>query len=329
MKNENIFRQPIETQNVRAVKNAVRTAVSNNTMMAVIAELGSGKTTLYNYLADYWNQHPHRFRVVTIKGFDDRISRISSIMKLLIESINPDAHIPKQIERVFQTLTRELRVFCKNANNRVILMVDEAQDMNLQTFRDIKKIHEIDGHGRDHLLSVVLFGKPHRKWDKLFSTPELGYRMEAVLLEKLNAEELSRIAEERFNIKFENNKVRERFTAALKFKTPLGVEFFSRALRKELGIEDDETALVTADLATRIPMLSLKIRAKQAGITQAEIAKVANQTIPNRKVGIQRVNELFSGKLDDDKLADELTLVTEDMINRRFAAKRRRISGEE
>ncbi len=329
MKTETILRQPIETQNVRAVKNAVRSAVSGNKMVAVIAELGSGKTTLFNHLSEYWNQYPHRFRVVSIKGFEMQFSRITSIMKLMIEAINPDAHIPKQIERIYQVLSDELKLFCKNQNNRVILMVDEAQDLNLQTFRDIKKIQEIDGHGRDHLISVVLFGKPHRKWDKLFSTPELGYRMEAVLLEKLNAEELSKIAEERFNLKFENNKVRERFTAALKFKTPLGVEFFSRALRKELGIEEDETALVTSDLATRIPMLSLKIRARQAGITQSEIAKVANSAIPHRKIGIQRVNELFSGKLDDDKLADELTLVTEDMINRRLAAKRRRISGEE
>lgn len=332
MNTEGIHRRPIETQNVKAVKNAVRQAVGSNSMVAVVAEIGSGKTLLYNHLADYWNQYPHRFRVVTMKGFDMRASRISGIMRMLIESINPAAQIPVQIERMYQALSAELRSFCKAESSRVILMIDEAQDLTRQTFRDIKKIHEIDGHGRDHLLSVVYFGKPHRKWDILLADPEIGFRTQLLILEKLTAEELLKIAEERYGLKFENTRARERFAASVRFKTPLGVEFFARALRQELYLGEDEPVHVTMELATRVPMLSLKFRVRQAGVKHAQIAKEAGKIMPEKSINNQRVSEVLNGApaaINNEKLCEAVVLAAERLINDALSEKQRRISGEE
>lgn len=321
-------RAPVETQNVRRVKNAVRETVTNNRILAIVADVGSGKTTLVNYLADFWQGYPSRFRVVTLKGFEMRMSRISSIMRLLIETVNPDAYVPQQIERMYHALSVELRHFCKKRDNRVILMIDEAQDLNYQTFRDIKKVYEIDGHGRDHLLSVVLFGKPHRKWDKILASEELGFRIHPEFLEKLNNEELLQIAEERFGIKFSSKRVRERFASAIRFKTPLGVEFFSRSVRREMGISDDTDALITDELIQKIPMLTIKHRLRQAGITQTEYAKFANNAIPHKSITRQRVSEYFNGQIADDKLAADLELAAEQLITSRENDARKRLSGE-
>jgi energy-coupling factor transporter ATP-binding protein EcfA2 len=326
--NSNIaYRKPIETKNVRAVKNAVRTAVNNNRMIAVIAEIGSGKTTLFNYLADFWQQHPNRFKVVTVKGFDMKASRVSAIMKLLIEKINPDAHIPIQIERIYDVLTHELRTFCAKEENRVILMIDEAQDLNTKTFRDLKKLHEISGNGRDHLLSVILFGKPHRKWDLLYAGPELGFRMQDVILESLSSDELVQIAEERFALRFDSKKVRDRFVASMAYKTPLGVEHFALALRKEIGADDEDSVLVTSDLVTKIPMLTYKFRFKQAGITQSDFADFASKVL-GRKVSRQRVNEFNNGKLNEAGLNNDLMLAAEEMLKQHAQQKRRLAVGE-
>lgn len=326
MKSET-YAKPIETKNVRTVKNAVRTAVNNNRMTAVIAEIGSGKTTLFDYLSDFWRQHPSRFKVITIKGFDMKASRVSAIMKLLIEKINPDAHIPVQIERIYDVLTHELRAFCSKKENRVILMIDEAQDLNTQTFRDIKKLHEISGNGRAHLLSVILFGKPHRKWDLLYSSPELGFRIQDVILEALSADELVQIAEEKFSLKFESKKVRERFVASMPYKTPLGVEHFSLAIKKELGVDDDDTVMVTADLVARIIMLTYKIRLKQAGGTQGGFADFAS-SVSSRKISRQRSNEFFNGKLDNAELNREMSLLAEEYLKHLSQQKRRLAVGE-
>ncbi len=322
------FRQPVETKNVRSVKNAVRTAVNNNRMMAVIAEIGSGKTTLFNYLSDFWSRYPNRFRVLTVKGFDMQTSRISAIMKLLIETISPDTHIPMQIERIYDTLAFELKKFTgKNQSNRVILMIDEAQDLRLQTFRDIKKLYEISGNGQDHLLSIIFFGKPHRKWDALYSSPELGFRIQDVILEALTAEELVQIAEERFKLKFENNKVKTIFVGSIAYKTPLSVEHFARSLRKELGVDDGEPALITQELVTRIPMLTYKFRFKQAGITQEVFAKYATQFL-GRSVPRQRVNEFVNGNLDSESLKKELSMVADSILQDNANQRRRQVVGE-
>lgn len=319
--------KPIETKNVRMVKNAVRNAVNNNNMIAVIGDIGSGKTTISNYLLDFWSAYPNRFRVVFIKGFDMRISRISSIMKLLIEKINPDAHIPTQIERIYDVLAYELKSFCTKKENRVILMIDEAQDLTLQTFKDIKKIHEISGNGRAHLLSVILFGKPHRKWDLLYGGPELGFRIQNVILEPLSAEELTQIAEEHFQLRFESSKVRERFVASMPYKTPLGVEHFAITVKKELGVDDDNEVMVTADMLSKIIMLTYKIRLKHAGGTQAGLAEFAAK-VSGKRISRQRVNEFLNDKLGDEELSREMTLLAEEYIKNLMQQKHRLVVGE-
>lgn len=319
----------IETQNVKAVKSAVKNAVQHNRMTAVVAEIGAGKTTLYNHLAEYWEKQPYRFRIVTMKGFDMRRSRASVIIRLLISKLNPQANIPVSIEMMYKLLEEELRTFCKSGNNRVILMIDEAQDMPWQTFCDIKKIHEIGGLGKEHLMSVILFGKTHRKWNRFLETPELGYRAHYLILEKLNNDDLLRLAEEKYGLKFENSRIRERFGAVVKFKTPLGVEFFARAIRNELGIEDNETAIVTSDLAVKVPMLTLKYRLKQEGITQAEVARVLDKAIPNKKINLQRTSEFLNGKINDEELNRDIALVLESMLNKRTLDRKMRVSGDE
>ena len=319
---------PVETQNVRAVKNAVRSAVNNNGMMAVVADVGSGKTTMFNYLAEYWNSNQQKFRLITVKAFDSPFTKIGVIMRLMMEIINPDVHIPRGIERQYKVLTEELYKFTRNKSNRVILMIDEAQDLNYQTFMDMKKIHEIAGNGMKNMFSVILFGKPHRKWNKLYAGPEIGYRMNMVLLEELNQDEMVKLAEERYSLKFDSESVRKRFVSYVKYKTPLGIEFFSKALKKELGLDEDQPAHVNADLVVRIPMLSLKIRAKQAGVKQYDIAEAGRELIKHKKVNEQRVSEFMNNKLEDDQLASELTIITEELINSRFANKQKRIAGK-
>ncbi|HQO03406.1 MAG TPA: ATP-binding protein, partial [Spirochaetota bacterium] len=291
-------------------------------------DIGSGKTTMINHLAGFWEHNSHRFRVVKIEGFKMRDSRISSIMRELIVKINPSAQIPVQIERIYHALTDELRAFTRNRNNRVILMVDEAQDWNLQTFRDVKKIYEINGNGMEHLLSVVFFGKPHKKWNWILESEELGFRIDPIFLEKLDAEEMARLAEERFGLRFVSKRVKDRFVAAVMFRTPLGIEYFARSIKKELGLSEDQQAAVTEEIVLRVPMLSIRHRIRQAGGSMTGFAKFADTIIPHRKISIQRVSEFNNGKLDDEKLNSDLMLAGEEYIKTLETEKRRRIAGE-
>lgn len=308
--------KPVDTKNVRTVKNAVREAVTEDRMVAIIAEYGSGKTTLYNHLADFWGRYPNKFRLVTIKGFKMSSSRGSAIMRLLIQALNPKADIPIHIESIYNLLAEELQKFRKTKDNKVILMIDEAQDMNRQTFRDIKKIYEIAGCGREHLLSVVLFGSPSKRWNMLTGV-ELGYRIHPVLLDSLSNDELLKIAEERFNLKFKTPKVRERFAQALHTKLPLGVEQFAAAIRRELKLPYEADAVVTDELVLKAPVLSLRIVCKQLGLTNVMLARMVNELIPNRRISPQRISEYFNGKITDEELYKNITVAIHTVIKDR------------
>ncbi len=320
--------EPVETRNILTVKNAVRNSINNNSMMAVVARVGSGKTTIFNWLSDYWNQTPQKFRVITIKAFDSPNTRIGAIMKFMIEKINPDIHVPGGLEKQYRVLSQELANFTRNNSNRVILMIDEAQDMNNKTFRDIKKIHEITGNGKNNLFSVILFGKPHNRWNNLYADPELGYRINIFTLDELTQAEILTIAEKRFNLTFESEAVRKRFTAVIKYKTPLGVEFFAKSLKRKLGLDNDDTAHVNAELVLAIPMIDLQFRAKQAGLKQSIIAERCREVITGKKINEQRVSEFFNNKISDPTLVEEMTIVIESFIDQRLKQKHRTITGK-
>ncbi len=317
----------IETSNVRTIKNAVRNTVNKNGMMAVVADIGSGKTTMFDYLEEHWRSHPDKFRVVTVKSFDSPLTKIGIIMRFLLEAMNPGIHIPRGNERLYKLLADELRKYSKK-NFKIILMIDEAQDLSAQTFYDIKKIHEITGNGMSHMFSVILFGKPARKWDRLYAGPEIGYRMDITFLENLAEDEIVKIAESKYSIHFESDKVRKRFCATLQYKTPLGIKYFSEALKREIGLNDDETVFINTELVIKIPTITQKIRLKQAGITQQQFAHYCRNVSPNRKYNPQRISEYFNGKISpDDMVGQELYHLAEQAIANAYNLRRKKVSG--
>lgn len=304
----------IETRNVRAVKNAVRDTINNNGMLAVIADVGAGKTTMYDVLKNYWEQYPHQFTVVEMKAFKCQYSRISSIMELLISACEPAATVPRVIEKRFFMLRDALRA----SKKRIILVADEAQDLNMQTFRDIKKIHEIDGVGQKHLFSIVLFGKTHLQWNRVFSTPELGHRLHYFKFEGLAADEIILIAEKTFLLKFQNERVKERFAASMTHKTPLDVEFASRSIRHHFGVPGTEIVPVTDETIARLSRMTLKYQVKLAGIKQREIAERATREL-KKNVSVQRVSEVFNDNSKDAKLTDQIVGVVNKMLNENYS----------
>jgi ABC-type dipeptide/oligopeptide/nickel transport system ATPase subunit len=300
------------------IKNAVRDTVNHNGFLAVIAEIGSGKTRICSELVDFWKQYPQKFAVVKMHGFRHKYSRISAVMQLLFEEIKPGVDISAfMIEKKYQALGDVLR----ETKKRVILVVDEAQDFNHQTFRDLKKIHEITGGGLKHLFSIILFGKTDRKWKQVFSTPELGFRIKHVSLDDLTQEEIIAIAEKSYLLTFQNERVKESFARQIQFKTPLGIEFASNSIRNQYGLDDEQKALVTQEIMQKLPFFTIKYQFKLLGIKQKDFAQYANEMGSSKKINEQRASEFFGGKLNDDKLENELQGYAMSLINNRFNQK--------
>ena len=317
----------IETSNTKAVKSAVRRAVKENGMMAVVAEVGSGKTTMFNHLEEYWRLHSDKIRVVTIKSFDSPRTRIGIIMRLMLEALNPNIKIPQSNELIYKLLEQELRKYTSK-NYKIILMIDEAQDLRWKTHRDIKKIHEITGNGMQNLFSVIMFGKPNKRWSILYDDPELGHRVETYILDSLNDEDTIKIAKAKYNMRFATDTVEKRFCSMVRNKTPLGIQFLSNAIKREIGLSLDEIVLITNQLLLKVPTLEYKTRFKKAGITQKEFADYCRKVSPSRRYNVQRISEWLNGHLSpEDPISKELAILAEEMLSKVLGTKRERIFG--
>ena len=303
----------VETKNVKEVKTAVRKTLTDNGFLSVIADVGSGKTTIYNHLCDFWSARQHDFSVVEIKSFKQINSRIGIIMKLLLAKIDPELHIPGDAESRYHALEQALR-HAYRSGRKVVLIVDEAQDLNMQTMRDLKKIHEIDGFGQDHLFSIILFGKTHRQWDRISELPELGYRIRRVLLSRLTNAEIILFAEQRFNVSFKDNKSAEKFASLVTVKTPLGVYHTANAIRWHRGLEDGEKIQINMEDLKSLAVISKPYRIAQAGAKQKQLEEKIHELYPDKKVNRQRISEWQNGRMDPshplysmiDHAADEL-----------------------
>jgi hypothetical protein len=295
------MKQPfIETRGYITARNSITQTIKANGFLAVVAEVGSGKTTMHNRFVDYWiHDAKRRFIVVALKGFTKTTSRISQIMKLMIEACDPEAYIPGSVERQYTALSQALQRAAAD-HRKVILVIDEAQDLNLQTFRDLKKIHEIHG-ASEHLFSIILFGKTHRTWERIFALPELGHRIEHVRLMPLSEEEIVLIAQKRFGLVFSVDHLKSRFASAIRYKTPLGVQHLVGLLRTEWPdqIKNDLFYLKLENIAA-LPRLDLRYRLRQSSYTQRDIVHIARTENPELKgINPQRVSDVLNGKADE------------------------------
>ena len=292
----------VETRNVQLVRTAIAGALKTNGFIAVICEVGSGKTTFYNRNLDHWSSNAHRFNACALKAFKSRTSRIGQIMRLMIESLDPDGSCPASAERQYDRLARLLRD-AEKKGRRTVLVIDEAQDLHWQTFRDLKKLHEISGKS-EHLFSIVLFGKPGGIWDRMFGGAELGFRIDPVRLGQLAEEEIIEIAEKAFGLRFSTEMVKKRFAAAVPGRTPLGIKHLGKLLRKEFPQQENEDSgnfRVTNDHIQALPHLSLRYRLRKSPYTQKDLVKKAKEMFPNtRGINAQRVSDRMNGRLEPE-----------------------------
>ncbi len=256
----------VMTENVEKVKAAVQSAVRASGFTAVIADVGSGKSTMYNYLTSFWKMNPDRYNVIALKGFRSEGSRVSEYMRRMITGIEPDATIPASTESRYDALATIL-LRAHNNKRKVILAIDEAQDLSLQTWRDLKKVHEISGPGRDHLFTIIALGKPTGRWVSILETQEIGYRAKIVQLGDLKNEEIFNIAKMRFGVEFDTFSTRDRFIPLVQPRTPLGVEYATNLIISQ----DTFSGIATEEHLLKAQSTGLMRFAKSLGITQEMI----------------------------------------------------------
>lgn len=159
-------------------------------MRAIVGESGSGKSTLKRYAKD---RLASEFETVELlvttmaeaEGKGGKLLKSRDIHAAIIRHFKgPDASVPSDGNRL-QVTTQQL---IANESRPVLLIIDEAHDMNGHTLAHLKRLRElVDGR-----LGVVLFGQP-RLADKLNPklSPEIkeaGQRLRVEWLMPLDAD---------------------------------------------------------------------------------------------------------------------------------------------
>jgi general secretion pathway protein A len=131
--------------------------------IVLTGEVGVGKTTIIRSFL----KHADRERVKVIYLFNAMIS-----FKSLLQSICTELEIPISIKKTTEQLNRLYERLLKEyqQGNAVLLIVDEAQNMPVQTLEYLRMLSNFETT-EDKLLQIVLAGQP--EFEKKLSLPEL------------------------------------------------------------------------------------------------------------------------------------------------------------
>lgn len=160
-KPEDVFLTP----QIRYVREAMFQAATHGNFLAVIGESGSGKSTLRRELiarlkhdaADVVIIQPYILTMSTRDNGAGKPLRAAHIIEAIIAAVEPDAMTMGSPERMAQRVHEVLRRSAK-ANNRHVLIIEEAHDMHTQTLKALKRFYELED-GMRRLLSIILIGQ--------------------------------------------------------------------------------------------------------------------------------------------------------------------------
>lgn len=160
--------------------------------VVITGEIGSGKTTLINYLV---RRVPQRLQVAIISNTS--VPPVQ-FLHMVCDELGLDASRGKV--GALRALGDHLDE-CRRNDVRVTLIIDEAQNLPLRTLEELRMLSNL-GAQSDHLLQIILVGQPELR-EKLRheSLEQLLQRVTVHChLEKLDREELGRYVEHRLQV---------------------------------------------------------------------------------------------------------------------------------
>lgn len=139
-------------------------------LLLLTGEVGTGKTTLTNYLRDwlYQQQTPTSFIFNSRLSVDDLFDFVLADFGITCESKQKDQK---------RALLTEWLLTCHRAGKTPILIVDEAQGLLSAVLEEIRLLLDLEA-SREKLLQVVLVGQP--ELEEKLGRPELRPLLERV-----------------------------------------------------------------------------------------------------------------------------------------------------
>ena len=164
-----------ETEHQHALNREVYSVVQTGRLVVVAGLVGSGKTHLLTRIEEELGRS-NRFAVAKSLAVDKRRTSLPSLIEAMFYDLTPGNRskikIPKQPER----RERELRDLMRKNKHPVVLIVDEAHELQYKTLTGFKRLMELAARA-GVVLSVLLIGHPKLRNDlRRPQMEEIGYR---------------------------------------------------------------------------------------------------------------------------------------------------------
>jgi type II secretory pathway predicted ATPase ExeA/uncharacterized protein YlaI len=303
----------IPTKSFVKASGMIHKVVKKNTMCAITGDAGIGKSTLRQIAIGKYAESK-RYKVVHVHaGIIQSQDETGSIVSQMIRSLSPEQ--PKrnglqqnaQLTKILQTVSDKYRI---------ILSIDEAQELSRKTIYGLKKIHELGSSFQGgELFSIVLFGKPALV--SHLEEYEVGYRIQNIEMLPMSEAEIKNLLKVN-GITFKNENHIKNFhieTSGIPLKAiNLIKQIYDTIKERKLDMDASFSYILAGDLNKK---------AKQFGISNNDISKYMYQQskITVDKSTVQRAN---AGKLNGDR-AKQIQAATQELIDAKNALKQNKV----
>lgn len=182
------------TQDIRYVREAMRSTATHGGLLAVVGESGSGKTTLLDDMEDWISREDRPMRLIRpdVTGMEasdrrGRTLRVAHIQEAILHGLAPDARL-RQSPEARANQVRDTLIAARESGLRVCVAVDEGHAIPVPTLKHFKRLLEIK-QGFHRLLSIILLGQPELGMRLSPRNPEVRevvQRCEVVTLDPLD-----------------------------------------------------------------------------------------------------------------------------------------------
>lgn len=165
----------------------VSDAINYQSFLAVIGEIGSGKSTLKRRLIESAEKSRNKLHVIWPDFADMERVTPAAIVATILE------HFGQRPRQRLVTAQRQLKSLLAELHDqgvRVALGFDEAHRLNDTMLSALKNFYELGTGGYDKFLGVVLFGQPrfkNRMYDAEFQ--EIAERLEIIEMPKFSPQQ--------------------------------------------------------------------------------------------------------------------------------------------
>jgi general secretion pathway protein A len=153
----------LTSSNREAFASIIYSIEKKNGFIVIIGEAGVGKTTILRAYLEQTDKH--RMKIVYI--FNSNVT-FKGLLKMIFQELGLDVgpdDIFEMVNRLHHVMIEEYR-----QQNTVVLIVDEAQNMPLETLENLRMLSTLET-STDKLIQIVLVGQP--EFEQMLDQPKL------------------------------------------------------------------------------------------------------------------------------------------------------------